>query len=83
MVHFQTRIDLTSNMKQFTTYSNMLQVGQLWASEKESSIYENLLLADMQSQLQTRIDLTLNMKQFTTFFKYAAGRATSGKWKRI
>ena len=50
MVHFQTRIDLTSNMKQFTTYSNMLQVGQLRASEKESSIYENLLLADMQSQ---------------------------------
>ena len=50
MVHFQTRIDLTLNMKQFTTYSNMLQVGQLRASEKESSIYENLLLADTQSQ---------------------------------
>ena len=82
MVHFQTRIDLTLNMKQFTTYSNMLQVGQLRASEKSSNIkgkFRKLIVSRYaitakMVHFQIRNEVKLKLKQNYILIKSAANR---------
>ena len=66
MVLFQTRNDVKLKMKQFTTHSNLYQVGQVKKNLIFKEIVSRYAITAKMVLFQTRNDVKLKMKQFTT-----------------
>ena len=72
MVLFLTQNDVKLKVKQFSTYSNPLQVGQVKKNQIFKGNTENWLFADLQSQpkwyfFRHRMNVKLKMKQVSTY----------------